>query len=58
MEPTDCRLVTASCAAVVLDDFGWCGYWRQRVAHEAFAAERGTQILELPTGQGLLIKPR
>lgn len=43
-------------AAVVFDDFGWCGYWRQRLVHETFAAERGTRILELPTGQGLLIK--
>ncbi|MEL6318841.1 MAG: TylF/MycF/NovP-related O-methyltransferase, partial [Pseudomonadota bacterium] len=43
-------------AAVVFDDYGWLGYIDQKRAHDAFAAERGHAILEMPTGQGLLIK--
>ena len=43
-------------ATVLFDDFGWYGYMEQRLAHEAFAREHGHHILELPTGQGMLIK--
>lgn len=41
---------------VVFDDYGWTGYRAQQLAEERFMAERGHRILELPTGQGLLIK--
>jgi O-methyltransferase len=41
---------------VVFDDYGWSGYSAQQVAEDAFMRERGHSILELPTGQGLLIK--
>ncbi|MEM7295657.1 MAG: TylF/MycF/NovP-related O-methyltransferase [Pseudomonadota bacterium] len=41
---------------IVFDDYGWSGYQAQRLAEDAFMAERGHHILELPTGQGLLIK--
>lgn len=41
---------------VLFDDYGWGAYWNQKVAHDSFAAARGRMILELPTGQGLLIK--
>lgn len=41
---------------IVFDDYGWTGYHRQHWAEKAYMAERGHRILELPTGQGLLIK--
>ncbi len=41
---------------IVFDDYGWTGYAPQRHAENAFMAERGHSILELPTGQGLVIK--
>jgi O-methyltransferase len=41
---------------VVFDDYGWDVYRDQKDAHDAFLAPLGYQILELPTGQGLLIK--
>ena len=43
-------------AIVILDDYGWAGGLPQKRAEDAFFAERGYQVLELPTGQGLLIK--
>lgn len=44
-------------AFVVLDDYGWTFHEEQRLAFDAFAKERGTRVLALPTGQGLLVKP-
>jgi hypothetical protein len=41
---------------VVFDDYGWQQFHRQREAEDRFMAERGHVILELPTGQGLVIK--
>jgi O-methyltransferase len=41
---------------VVFDDYGWSGYRAQQIAEDAFMRQRGHRILELPTGQGLLIK--
>jgi O-methyltransferase len=41
---------------VVFDDYGWSAYVRQKIAEDAYMRSRGHQILELPTGQGLLIK--
>jgi hypothetical protein len=41
---------------VVFDDYGWHLFRRQKEAEDAFMAARGYQILELPTGQGLLVK--
>ena len=41
---------------IVFDDYGWTGYADQRHAEDAFMAERGYNILELPTGQGLVLK--
>ena len=41
---------------IVFDDYGWLGYKAQMRAEDAFMAERGYRILELPTGQGLLLK--
>lgn len=43
-------------AFVVLDDYGWLGYRVQKELEDVFFSERGYQVLELPTGQGLVIK--
>jgi O-methyltransferase len=43
-------------AAIVFDDYGWYQFRRQKEAEDAFMAARGYRILELPTGQGLVIK--
>jgi hypothetical protein len=49
------RLVTG--AAIVLDDYGWRKHYEQKRAFDAFARARGVQVLALPTGQGLILKP-
>ena len=41
---------------VVFDDYGWLEYVKQKRAEDAFADQRGYSILELPTGQGVLVK--
>lgn len=41
---------------IVLDDFGWTAYQPQTIAHLEWFAARGDMILELPTGQGMVIK--
>ena len=41
---------------VVLDDYGWVQYRPQKVAEDEFFAKRGYTVLELPTGQGLVLK--
>lgn len=41
---------------IVFDDFGWSCNFNQMTAELAFMKERGHNILELPTGQGLVIK--
>jgi hypothetical protein len=49
------RLVSG--AFILLDDYAYNGYRPQKVAMDDFAAAKGVNILCLPTGQGLLIKP-
>jgi len=41
---------------LVLDDYGWTMFRRQKESADAFLQSRGLTILELPTGQGLAIK--
>lgn len=41
---------------VVLDDYGWSGYRAQKDSADKFMQARGTSVLELPTGQGLVVK--
>jgi O-methyltransferase len=41
---------------IVFDDFGWMGYQAQHVAEQRFMEQRGYTILEMASGQGLLIK--
>jgi O-methyltransferase len=42
---------------VVLDDYGYPGYLDQKKAWDDFAIRKGVQVLSIPTGQGLIIKP-
>jgi O-methyltransferase len=44
-------------ALIVLDDYNYSGYLEQRRAWNAFANRHSVDILPLPTGQGLIIKP-
>jgi O-methyltransferase len=46
----------AASGAIVLDDYGWTGYRAQKEVEDQFFAARGYSVLELPTGQGLVIK--
>jgi hypothetical protein len=41
---------------IVFDDYGWHLFRKQKEAEDAFMAARGYHILELPTGQGMVIK--
>ena len=41
---------------VIFDDYGWYTYHHQKVSLDPIAEKYGQSILELPTGQGLLIK--
>ncbi|PSB27400.1 TylF/MycF/NovP-related O-methyltransferase [Stenomitos frigidus] len=41
---------------IVLDDFGWINHRQQMLAETEFMQKRGHHVLELPTGQGLIIK--
>lgn len=41
---------------LLLDDFGWLRYSKQTRAHFDFFKERGYPILDIPTGQGLVIR--
>ena len=41
---------------VVFDDYGWKQFRKLREAEDRFMAYRGHSVLELPTGQGLVIK--
>ena len=42
-------------AYVLLDDYGWQIFRAQKLAADSFFNERGYSVLELPTGQGLVI---
>jgi Macrocin-O-methyltransferase (TylF) len=50
------RLVAGAC--ILLDDYGYNGYRSQKIAMDRFAAARQVGVLSLPTGQGLIIKPK
>jgi hypothetical protein len=41
---------------IVLDDYGWIAYRAQQLAERDWFASRGYFVLELPTGQGLVIR--
>ena len=44
-------------ALVLLDDYAFRGHEEQKTAMDEFARSKGCEILTVPTGQGLLIKP-
>jgi hypothetical protein len=44
-------------AIVLLDDYGSPGYEPQKHGMDAFARDHGVEILSIPTGQGMMIKP-
>lgn len=43
-------------AVLILDDYGWLAYRAQKIAEDSWLAKRGYEVMELPTGQGILIK--
>ena len=43
-------------ALVVLDDYGWLVFQEQQQAELAWFEARGLPVLELPTGQGLVMR--
>lgn len=43
-------------AMIVLDDYGFFGYERQKLSADEFVAGKGQMVLMLPTGQGLILK--
>lgn len=42
---------------ILFDDYGWSLHIDQKMAFDKFAKEKGVEILSLPTGQGMMIKP-
>ncbi len=44
-------------AMMLLDDYGWAPHIHQKQAFDQFATRHGIQIMSLPTGQGLIMKP-
>uniref|UniRef100_UPI0035AE4440 class I SAM-dependent methyltransferase n=1 Tax=Hylemonella sp. TaxID=2066020 RepID=UPI0035AE4440 len=43
-------------AMLVFDDYGWEAYRAQKLAEDAWLQARGFHVIELPTGQGMVIK--
>lgn len=41
---------------ILFDDYGWINYKDQLKEEKEFLEEKGQKVLELPTGQGLIIK--
>ena len=41
---------------IIFDDYGWKVFESQKIVEDLFMQERGYEILELPTGQGLVFK--
>jgi len=42
---------------LLMDDYGWPRHREQKIGFDGFAKANGLEILQLPTGQGLIIKP-
>lgn len=42
---------------VVLDDYGWWGYCKQKIALDPIVRKHHLSVLELPTAQGIILKP-
>lgn len=56
LAPTEKRSA-APCRLIRYDDYASHAHAEQTRALDAFAAECGVEILSLPTGQGLLLRP-
>jgi hypothetical protein len=41
---------------IVLDDYGWNAHRTRKLSADVFMLEHGLSVLELPTGQGLVVK--
>lgn len=41
---------------IIFDDYGWIFYGENKVAEDKFMEERGYSIMEMPTGQGFVLK--
>lgn len=41
---------------IILDDYGWLPFKEQYIAEKNYMASLGYEILEMPTGQGMIIK--
>lgn len=46
----------SSGAILVFDDYGWKQFYKQKEAEDAYMRNLGYEIMELPTGQGLVVK--
>lgn len=46
----------SSGAVLVFDDYGWKQFYKQKEAEDAYMRDLGYEIMELPTGQGLVVK--
>ena len=44
-------------ALVLMDDYAYVGSHAQKTAMDEFARRRGVEVLSLPTGQGLIVRP-
>jgi hypothetical protein len=42
---------------ILLDDYGFVSYEEQKRGFDQFARSKGIEVLALPTGQGLILKP-
>ena len=42
---------------MLLDDYGWESHIQQKIAFDEFAERHGIEVLSLPTGQAILMKP-
>jgi O-methyltransferase len=42
---------------VLLDDYGWEYHEEQKATLDEFALTKGIEVVEMPTGQGLILKP-
>lgn len=43
-------------AILILDDYGWLDYREQKLIEDPWFQQHGYHVLELPTGQGMVIK--
>jgi len=44
-------------ALILLDDYGFVGCRKQRIAADDWAKSAGVSVLSVATGQGLIVKP-